>query len=287
MRYQFMYDHRGIHQVRRMCRVLGVSSSGYYAWLNRPESNRARENRRLVVEIKAIHKQNRGVYGSPRIHAELKDREIHVSENRVARLMRENGIAAKQKQKYKSTTDSNHTLPVAPNIPGRDFEAKNPNQKWLADITYIPTREGWLYLAAILDLYSKLIVGWSMSSRMTKKLVLDALKMAVDRRRPGPGLIHHSDQGRQYASKAYRKKLKVHRMVCSMSRKANCWDNAPMESWFHSLKTELVAHKDYLTRMQAKTDIFEYIEIFYNRSRKHSALGYMNPAQYEIINWAA
>jgi putative transposase len=282
-----MYDHRGIHLVRRMCRVLGVSASGYYAWLNRPESNRARENRRLVVEIKAIHKENRGVYGSPRIHAELKDRKTHVSENRVARLMRENGIAAKQKKKYKATTDSNHTLPVAPNILERDFEASGPNQKWLADISYIPTREGWLYLAAVLDLYSKLIVGWSMSSRMTKNLVLDALKMAVDRRRPGPGLIHHSDQGRQYASKAYRKKLKSHRMICSMSRKANCWDNAPMESWFHSLKTELVTHKNYLTRMQAKADIFEYIEIFYNRSRKHSALGYMNPAQYEILNRAA
>jgi putative transposase len=282
-----MYDHRGIHLVRRMCRVLGVSASGYYAWLNRPESNRARENRRLVVEIKAIHKENRGVYGSPRIHAELKDRKTHVSENRVARLMRENSIAAKQKKKYKATTDSNHTLPVAPNILERDFEASGPNQKWLADISYIPTREGWLYLAAVLDLYSKLIVGWSMSSRMTQKLVLDALKMAVDRRRPGPGLIHHSDQGRQYASKAYRKKLKSHRMICSMSRKANCWDNAPMESWFHSLKTELVTHKNYLTRMQAKADIFEYIEIFYNRSRKHSALGYMNPEQYEILNRAA
>jgi putative transposase len=262
MRYQFMYDHRGIHRVRRMCRVLGVSASGYYAWLNRPESNRAREDRRLVVEIKAIHKENRGVYGSPRIHADLMDRKTHVSENRVARLMRENGIAAKQKKKYKATTDSNHTLPVAPNILERDFEASGPNQKWLADISYIPTREGWLYLAAVLDLYSKLIVGWSMSSRMTKNLVLDALKMAVDRRRPGPGLIHHSDQGRQYASKAYRKKLKSHRMICSMSRKANCWDNAPMESWFHSLKTELVTHKNYLTRMQAKADIFEYIEIF-------------------------
>ena len=287
MRYQFMYDHRGIHRVRRMCRVLGVSASGYYAWLNRPESNRAREDRRLVVEIKAIHKENRGVYGSLRIHADLKDRKTHVSENRVARLMRENGIAAKQKKKYKATTDSNHTLPVAPNILERDFEASDPNQKWLADISYIPTREGWLYLAAVLDLYSKLIVGWSMSSRMTKNLVLDALKMAVDRRRPGPGLIHHSDQGRQYASKAYRKKLKSHRMICSMSRKANCWDNAPMESWFHSLKTELVTHKNYLTRMQAKADIFEYIEIFYNRSRKHSALSYMNPAQYEILNRAA
>ena len=287
MKFQFIKDHSYRFQIRRMCRILGVSASGYYAWLHRPESQRTRENRRLVVEIRAIHKENRGVYGSPRIHAELKEREIHVGENRVARLMREKGIAAKQKKKYKVTTDSNHNQPVAPNILQRDFDAKAPNQKWLADISYIPTREGWLYLAAILDLYSKLIVGWSMSSRMTKKLVLDALQMAVDRRRPGPGLIHHSDQGRQYASKAYRKKLKSHRMICSMSRKGDCWDNSPMESWFHSLKTELVAHNDYLTRIQAKADIFEYIEAFYNRSRKHSALGYMNPAQYEMINMAA
>jgi len=287
MKFQFIKDHSYRFQIRRMCRILEVSASGYYAWLHRPESQRTRENRRLVVEIRAIHKENRGVYGSPRIHAELKEREIHVGENRVARLMRENGIAAKQKKKYKVTTDSNHNQPVAPNILQRDFDAKAPNQKWLADISYIPTREGWLYLAAILDLYSKLIVGWSMSRRMTKKLVLDALQMAVDRRRPGPGLIHHSDQGRQYASKAYRKKLKSHRMICSMSRKGDCWDNSPMESWFHSLKTELVAHNDYLTRIQAKADIFEYIEVFYNRSRKHSALGYMNPAQYEMINMAA
>ena len=287
MKFQFIRDQSEGFQIRRMCRVLEVSASGYYAWLNRPESSRVRENRRLVVEIKVIHKENRGVYGSPRIQAELKEREIHVSENRVARLMRDNGIAAKQKKKYKTTTDSNHGHLAAPNILGRDFEADGPDQKWLADITYIPTREGWLYLAAVLDLYSKLIVGWSMSSRMTKKLVLDALNMAVDRRRPGPGLIHHSDQGRQYASKAYRKKLKSHRMICSMRRKGDCWDNAPMESWFHSLKTELVAHKDYLSRTQAKADIFEYIEVFYNRSRKHSALGYMNPAQYEMINMAA
>ena len=287
MKFQFIKDHGGRFQIRRMCQVLEVSASGYYAWLNRPESTRARENRRLVVEIKAIHKEKHGVYGSPRIYAELKDREIHVSENRVARLMRENDIAAKQKKKYKATTDSNHSYPVAPNLLNRNFEADGPNQKWLADITFIPTREGWLYLAAILDLYSKLIVGWSMKSRMTKRLVLEALKMAVDRRRPGPGLVHHSDQGSQYASNNYQRELHSNGMICSMSRKGDCWDNAPMESWFHSLKTELVAHKDYLTRMQAKADIFEYIEAFYNRSRKHSTLGYMNPAQYEMINMAA
>ena len=282
MKFQFIQDHSDRFQIRRMCRILEVSPSGYYAWLHRPESNRVRENRRLVVEIKAIHKENRGVYGSPRIHEELKEREIHVSKNRVARLMRENGICAKQKKKYKATTDSNHNHPVAPNLLDRNFEADGPNQKWLADITFIPTSEGWLYLAAILDLYSKLVVGWSMSSRMTKKLVLDALKMAVERRRPGPGLVHHSDQGSQYASNDYQRELHSNGMICSMSRKGDCWDNAPMESWFHSLKTELVNHAKYQTRIQTKADIFEYIEVFYNRSRKHSSLAYLNPPSVPI-----
>ena len=287
MKYQFIKSHNGRFQVSCMCRMLEVSASAYYAWLKRPESPRRRENRRLVVLIKAIHKQSRGTYGSKRIHAELKDMEIDVGKNRIYRLMRENGIAARHKKKFKATTDSNHNHPVAPNLLARNFNADRPNQKWLADITFIPTAEGWLYLAAILDLYSKLIVGWSMKSRMTKKLVLDALKMAVDRRRPGPGLIHHSDRGSQYAGNAYQRELRSHQMICSMSRKGDCWDNAPMESWFHSLKTELVNQGDYQTRQQAKTEIFEYIEAFYNRSRKHSALGYMNPAQYEMVNRAA
>ena len=270
-----------------MCRVLEMSPSGYYAWLRRPESRRAREDRRLLVEIKAIHKENRGVYGSPRVHAELKDRQMHHGQKRVARMMRENGIRAKQSKKFKATTDSNHSHPVAPNLLHRNFEADMPDQKWLADITYIPTREGWLYLAAILDLNSKLIVGWSMAGRMTKKLVLEALSMAVGRRKPGLDLIHHSDRGSQYACGDYQRALRVHGMICSMSRKGDCWDNAPMESWFHTLKTELVNHRDYRTRMQAKADIFEYIEAFYNRSRRHSALGYMTPAQYEMIKMAA
>lgn len=270
-----------------MCQVLEVSTSGYYAWLDRPESRRARENRRLVLEIKAIHREKRGTYGSPRIHAELDAKQIYVSINRVARLMREAGIRAKQHRKYKATTDSKHSHPVAPNRLNRDFVADMANQKWLADITYIRTGEGWLYLAAILDLYSRLIVGWSMSSRMTKKLVLDALAMAVGRRRPGPGLIHHSDRGSQFACQDYQRALNSHGMICSMSRKGNCWDNAPMESWFHTLKTELAGRRKYQTRMQAKADIFEYVELFYNSNRRHSALGYMTPAQYEMIKMAA
>lgn len=287
MRYQFVRDHCGQFPVQRMCRVLQVSPSAYYAWRVRPESRRVREDRRLLVEIKAIHQAKREVYGSPRLHAELRAQGLCLSEKRVARLMRAGGIRAKQKRKFKVTTDSQHSHPVAPNLLERDFEASAPNKKWVADITYIPTREGWLYLAAVLDLYSRMIVGWSMDGRMTRRLVLDALGMAVGRRRPGPGLLHHSDRGSQYACGDYREALTAHGMVCSMSRKGDCWDNAPMESFFHTLKTEMIHHRDYQTRWEAKTDIFEYIEVFYNRSRRHSALGLIAPADYEMINLAA
>ena len=287
MRFQFIRDHSSQFSVRRMCRVLKVSPSGYYAWLGRPMSRRAREDRRLVQEIKEVHQAKRGVYGSPRVHAELKSKGMHHGRKRVARLMRYNDIRAKQNKKYKATTDSKHFYPVAPNLLQRDFEASKPDQKWLADISCVPTYEGWLYLAAILDLYSKLIVGWSMSGRMTSELVLDALEMAVGRRQPEPGLIHHSDRGGQYASADYQRALRSHGMICSMSRKGDCWDNAPMESWFHTLKTELTIHENYWTRDQAKAEIFEYIEVFYNRNRLHSALGYMTPAQYETTNYAA
>jgi len=287
MRYQFVRDHSGRYPVRRMCRVLEVTPSAYYAWRGRPESRRVREDRRLLVEIKAIHQAKRETYGSPRIQAELKAQGQRHGQKRVARLMRDNDIRAKQKRKFKATTDSKHSHPVAPNLLARDFEATAPNQKWVADITYIPTREGWLYLAAILDLYSRIVVGWSMAGRMTRKLVLDALEMAMGRRRPGPGLIHHSDRGSQYACGDYQKALGIHGMICSMSRKGDCWDNAAMESFFHTLKTELVHHRDYQTRWEAKADIFEYIEVFYNRSRRHSALGYLTPAEFEMIKMAA
>ena len=287
MKFQFITQHQGVFPIRCMCETLEVSPSGYYAWRNRPECRRKREDRRLVLEIKAIHMENRGAYGSPRIHAELKARQMRHGKKRVARLMRENGIRAKQKKKFKATTDSTHSYPVAPNLLERDFSARGPNQKWLADITYIWTREGWPYLAAVMDLFSRPIVGWSMSKRMTKELVLEALAMAVKHRKPGPGLVHHSDRGSQYACSDYQRALADHGMVCSMSRKGDCWDNAPMESFFHTLKTELVHHRDCQTRRQAKADIFEYIEVFYNRSRRHSALGYMTPAQYEMIKVAA
>lgn len=287
MKYQFIREYRAKFTVLGMCRALGVSPSGYYAWRDRPESLRGREDRRLLVEVRAIHRASRGVYGSPRIHAELQAMRMRCGKNRIARLMREHGLRAKQNKRFKATTDSRHSHPVAPNLLGRDFQASEPNRKWLADITYIPTREGWLYLAAVLDLHSRLIVGWSMSGRMTKTLVLDAISMAAARRKPGPGLIHHSDRGTQYACRDYQRALRDHGMVCSMSKKGDCWDNAPMESWFHTLKTELVGHRDYQTRRQAKSDVFEYIESFYNRSRRHSALGYMTPAQYERVKKAA
>jgi len=287
MRYQLVYDHSGQYPVRQMCRVLKVSPSAYYAWLGRPESRRVREDRRLLVEIKAIHQAKRETYGSPRMHAELEAQGLRLGEKRVARLMRDNNIRAKQKKKFRVTTDSKHAYPVAPNLLERNFQAAAPNQKWVADISYIHTDEGWLYLAVILDLYSRIVVGWSMAGRMTRRLVLNALDMAVGRRRPGPGLTHHSDRGSQYACGDYQKALIAQGMLCSMSRKGDCWDNAAMESFFHTLKTELVHHRKYLTRWQAKADIFEYIEVFYNRSRRHSTLGYLTPEEYEMIQMAA
>jgi putative transposase len=283
MRYRTMKANAGRFRIGWMAKALDVSSSGYYSWLKRPEGIRKRNNRRLAVEIKAIHKASRQTYGSPRIHAELAAKGISCSRGRVARLMKEQGIRAKQKRKFRVTTDSKHSLKVAPNRLDRQFEARQPNQAWLADITYIPTREGWLYLAAVLDLHSRKIVGWSMSNRMKRKLVIDALLMAVWQRKPDRGLLHHSDRGSQYCSKEYLNLLKRYGIVCSMSRKGNCWDNAPMESFFHTLKTELIHHRNYRSRREAKSDIFNYIELFYNPKRRHSSLGYMSPSEYELI----
>ena len=282
MKFRFIQGHRDRFPIRRMCRALGVSPSGYYAFMGRPESRRVREDRRLLVEIKAIHRSSRGTYGSPRVHAHMKAQGMSHSRKRIARLMRQGDIRAKQKRKFKATTDSSHGYPVAPNLLKRKFMAQGPNQKWVADITYIATGEGWLYLAAIMDLYSRRIVGWSMSGSISRQLALDALEMAAGRRHPGPGLLHHSDRGGQYASDEYQEKLDSYGMKCSMSRKANCWDNAAMESWFHTLKVELVNHRYYQSRRQAKADIFEYIEVFYNHRRSHSALGYRPPAEYEM-----
>lgn len=263
-----------------MCRVLSVSRSGYNAWLHRGKSCREIEDDRLLDKIKEIFKASRKAYGSRRVHKQLAaDGEI-CSRRRVARLMRKNGIKPERKRRFVQTTDSKHNFPVAENLLGRDFSACEPDKAWASDITYIPTDEGWLYLAGVLDLYNREAVGWSMSERIDRHLVIDALDMAISRRKPDPGLIAHSDRGSQYASFDYQKELERHGLICSMSGKGDPWDNAVMESFFGTLKTELIHHRRYKTRDEARRDIFEYIEIFYNRVRLHSALGYLSPTQF-------
>jgi transposase InsO family protein len=264
-----------------MCEVLGVSPGGYYGRRRRPPSPRQQRSEALVAAIKAVHAEAKARYGSPRVHAELVARGRPCSVNTVARLMRRHGVAAETKREFRCTTDSNHGRPVAENLVGRQFEPAAANRTWTADITYIPTREGWLYLAAVEDLHSRRIVGWSMGARIDSRLVVDALEMAVARRRPGAGLVAHSDRGSQYASEHYQRVLASHGITCSMSRRGDCWDNAPMESFFASLKKELVHDADFTTREQARAELFEYIEVFYNRARRHSALGYLSPDEYE------
>jgi putative transposase len=267
-----------------MCRVLAVSRSGFYAWRSRGPSEAALRREGLSAQIATIHTEVKGRYGSPRIHAELLDRGHDCCVNTVAKVMREAGIAAKTQRKFRQTTDSNHTDPVAENRLDRAFDPDEPNTAWVADVTFIPTREGWLYLAVVEDLFSRMVVGWSMDVTMTSRLVVDALEMAMARRLTLPGssaLVAHSDRGSPYASEHYQRRLAEERIVCSMSRRGNCWDNAPMESFFASLKKELVHHEDYATRNEAKASIFEYIEAFYNRVRRHSSLGYVAPAEYE------
>lgn len=234
-----------------------------------------------MKQIKDIHEQSRQTYGSPRIHDELRDRGISCSENRVARLMQQHGIAVEKKRKFTRTTDSNHPLPIATNLLNQQFEVSSPNVVWTADITYIWTKEGWLYLAIVLDLFSRRIVGWSMAPTLERTLVIAALRMAITARNPAKGLIHHSDRGSQYASYDYQEILQQKGVVGSMSRRGNCYDNAPTESCFATLKRELVYRRNYLSHAQAKQDIFEYIEVWYNRQRKHTAIGYMSPVEYE------
>jgi putative transposase len=281
MRYDFVEANRAKWPVRLMCRVLRVSPGGYYDWRGRPQSSGAARRDALVVAIKAVHSEVKARYGSPRIHAELVARGTPCCVNTVAKLMRGEGIAARTRRKFRCTTDSNHDRPVAENIVDRQFEPTAADRTWTADITYVPTREGWLYLAAVEDLYSREIVGWSMGPRIDSRLVVGALEMAVSRRLPGEGLVAHSDRGSQYASEHYQGILAGHGITCSMSRRGNCWDNAPMESFFASLKKELVHGEDYATREEARASIFEYIEVFYNRVRRHSAPGYMSPAEFE------
>jgi len=266
-----------------MCKALNVSPSGYYAWRTRPISAREMANRELVKRIEAVYNDSYETYGSPRIYLELKDQGVACSEKRVARLMRLRGLRAKQVRRYKSTTKRNKKHPVAPNLLKRDFSTDRPDQKWLTDITYIPTREGWLYLAAVLDLYGRRIVGWAMSDRMTADLTISALKMAIRQRQPGSGLIHHSDQGSQYTDGTYQVLLKDHGIRASMNGVGTWYDNAPMESFFGTLKSERVHHRVYETRDDARPDLFFYIEGFYNRRRRHSSLDYLSPLAYEQL----
>jgi transposase InsO family protein len=283
MKFRFIEDHRDTWPVRLMCDALEVSRSGYYAWRGRPESPRAAANRALLAAIRCVHARHRGRYGAPRIHAALRAEGRFVSRSRVERLMHRHGIRAMTQRRFRVvTTDSNHSLPVADNLLDQTFLATRPNEIWLADITYIPSDEGWLYLATVLDLFSRKVVGWAMRDHMRQELTITALTMAIQRQRPGPGLIHHSDRGSQYAAGGYRQVLDAANIVQSMSRKGNCWDNAPMESFFHTLKTELVHHAAYATREAAKRDLFAYIEGYYNRQRLHSALGYLTPEQAEL-----
>lgn len=286
MKYEFIQAHRSAFAVEKMCQVLNVSRSGYYRYSAGEESQRSIKNMILLAAITAIYKQSRGTYGSPRITDSLHDLGLSCSRPRIARLMRANGIKAKTKKKYKVTTKSDHSYPIAPNLLNRDFWTNSAHRIWVSDITYIRTLEGWLYLTIILDLYSRKIVGWSMGDRLTaKRTTIPAFIQAVKRYQPLPGLIFHSDRGIQYACDDFRGLLKTFKAIQSMSGKGNCYDNAVAESFFHTLKTELIYHQTYHTRSQANTSLFEYIEVFYNRFRKHSALGYKSPEQYEQLTF--
>jgi len=287
LKARLIVEHRCRLSVRRKCQLAGLPRSSFYASLGRPENRQERRNRYLLVLIRETYERERRVYGSRRVHADLRRRGIRCSLNRVARLMKLHGIIAVQHRKYRHTTDSKHDYQVAPNLLNRDFKAAVPDRIWVADISYIPTDEGWLYLATELDLYSHRIVGWSLSSRLCRQLVLDAFDMAVGRRRPEPGMMHHSDRGIQYACGDFQQLLKRYGMIPSMSRKGDPYDNAVAESFFRTLKVELVYRQRYRTRAEAKAAIVEYIELFYNSRRRHSSLGYLSPNEYEEQSRAA
>jgi transposase InsO family protein len=281
MKYRFVEKNQKRHAVSRMCCLLGISRSGYYAWKRHKPSQREQENQALIEHIRRIHKLSRKAYGSLRVHQSLKKQGIDCNRKRVARLMRQNDLKGQRKYRTVHTTDSRHEYPVAENVLQREFTAEKPNQKWVADITYVPTQEGWLYLSGVLDLYSRKVVGWAMSNLIDTDLVEQALRMALFQRQPGQGLLHHSDRGSQYASHRMQALLADQKIQVSMSRKGNCWDNAVMESFWGTLKNEWVHHQHYKTRQEAKTDIFAYIEGFYNTVRLHSTLGYLSPTEFE------
>lgn len=274
------------YSIGLMSTAVGVSRSGFYAWRKRNPSHRQQANQTLLSQIQDLFSWSRNTYGYRRIRAALADQGVACSRNRVARLMRQAGLQGRRRRRYKTTTQSRHNRPVAPNVLGRDFLATSPNQKWLTDITYVRTGQGWLYLSIVLDLYSRLVVGWAIEPYLTDQLTLKALKMALGWRKPPSGLLHHSDRGSQYASRRYRALLDGRGAVVSMSRTGNVYDNAPMESFFATLKSELIHRRYYRTRPEARRDIFEYIEVFYNRQRRHSALNYLSPVNYELLSVA-
>jgi transposase InsO family protein len=285
MRFAFILDHAPEFHITTMCRVLRVSKAGYYAWVSRPPSAHANADAQLADAIRTIHTTSRGTYGSPRIHEELAAQGQPLSVNRVARIMHEEGIRAKAPRRFRVTTDSAHAHPIAPNTLDREFAvgtvATRVNRVWVADITYLWTAAGWLYLAVVLDLASRRVIGWAMRHTLEGELTLEALQMALTGRRPPPGVLHHSDRGSQFAAGAYRARLAAHGMECSMSRVGDCWDNAVAESFFSTLKRELADGAEWATRDEARTAVFEYIEVWYNRQRRHSTLGYVSPADYE------
>lgn len=281
MKYLFVEEHRSEFAVAKMANVLDISTSGYYTWRVEPVGKRENENLVLADKITKIFVDSKSRYGSPRITEELKKGNVQCSRKRVAKIMRYEGLRAKAARKFKATTDSDHSYDASPNLLGQNFTSSKPNEIWLSDLTYVSTGEGWLYLCVILDLCSKKIVGWSMSKRLKADLAINALKMAYNNRKPPPGLIFHSDRGVQYSCKEFRRMLNGMGLIQSMSGKGNCYDNAPVESFFHTLKTEEIHWNYYATRESSKRCIFEYIEIFYNRKRMHSSLGYLSPAEFE------
>ena len=273
--------NEGNYPVSSMCRLMSVSVSGYYDWRNRPQSERERKNSVLLEKIRDLFQKEKSRAGAVRIAKRMKEEGINASRHRVARLMRIDGLRAKAAKKFKATTNSHHKLPVAENLLQQDFSASHPDEKYVSDITYIWTDEGWLYLAVVMDLFSRMVVGWALSERMTSDLVINAMKMTLGRRKAGNKTVAHSDRGSQYCSDAYQKLLKSHGLTCSMSKKGDCYDNAAMESWNHSFKVEAIHGERFATRTEAKNHVFDYIEVYYNRNRLHSRLGYMSPVSYE------
>jgi putative transposase len=282
VRFALIAAEKANYPVAMLCRVLQVSRAGFYAWQKRPPAARLLQEQRLNLEVAEIFARSRGRYGSPRVHAELRERGERTGRKRVARLMRVAGLRARGRRRFRLTTDSNHALAITGNLLARHFAVAAPDRGWVADITYLWTHEGWLYLAVIVDLYSRRVVGWAFDERLERKLALNALHMALSQRRAGAGLLHHSDRGSQYASREYRQLLAQHAIQSSMSRRANCWDNAVAESFFATLKRELAYQTQWRTRAQARSEVFEYIEVFYNRTRRHSALGYLSPVNFEL-----